>query len=790
MRKASKKKNSQQMLKELVGWCRKNEQAPVKEKIRKWNIVFELASKLDDTKIKAEAADKLFALNFGDKKHQKALEFVDHAIVEFLALNNKQRVVQLEGNKGVLLLQLSKFKAATTQFKKALDMEEATNDNKKYALKYLGLSYYYLGDYEQALTSYKKTADLFDKGIDDPDLASLYNMIGMLYKSQTDYPKALEYMILSTEIATRLQLDKLLANNLNNLGGIYVDLDRIDKALDSNLRSLEIYDKLDMEAEKASGLTNVGAIYSRRGKYDLALKFYENSLNISRKYGNEFILSSTLNNIGALHYKMKNHTKAIPFYKEALEYKVKVSNKDGIYFGNKNLAIAYMESNEPDKALEFLKKSLEIAEEIKNDNYIYLCYNLYSDIYKKKKSYKVALDYYEKYEQLKNEVFKREKTDKIAEMQVRFETQQKERETELLKSKNDELAEKNKQIAGKNNELQDAIVKLHESEIKYNIVTEELEKSTTHDFIGKSKAIKEIKKLIILAARSTKINVLITGESGTGKEVVARNIHKLSSRNRHNFYAVNTSAIPESLFESQMFGHEKNAFTGAKDRKIGWFEIADHSTLFLDEIGTLPYDLQVKLLRVLEERKIVRVGSHQELDIDVRIISATNIDLLERVRDKMFRIDLYHRLATYVINIPPLRERKEDIPILLRHFIQHFSKRMNKPISRVDDKLEKALMDYDFPGNVRELKNMVERAVLVSSSSTLKINCFHIPEYIRNICEQTTLLSLDEVEKQQIIKALEFTGYHQKKAADLLKVNRKVIERRMQKYNIRIPKKR
>ncbi|MCK4357913.1 MAG: sigma-54-dependent Fis family transcriptional regulator, partial [Candidatus Cloacimonetes bacterium] len=250
-------------------------------------------------------------------------------------------------------------------------------------------------------------------------------------------------------------------------------------------------------------------------------------------------------------------------------------------------------------------------------------------------------------------------------------------------------------------------------------------------------------------------------------------------------YAVNSSAIPESLFESHFFGYEKNAFTGANTTHIGWFEIADKGTLFLDEIGTMSFEQQAKLLRVLEESKIVRVGSHKEIDVDVHIISATNINLLEKVREKKFRNDLYYRLATFVINIPPLRERKEDIPLLLRYFVEMFSCVLNKKIKRIENQIDSALINYDFPGNIRELKNMVERAILISDSSTLKLKHFVIPKSDSEFDSFEDIIPLEEMEKKLILKALKATGFNKRQAAKLLKVNRRVVERRMVKYGIK-----
>ncbi|MCK4695134.1 MAG: sigma 54-interacting transcriptional regulator, partial [Candidatus Cloacimonetes bacterium] len=360
---------------------------------------------------------------------------------------------------------------------------------------------------------------------------------------------------------------------------------------------------------------------------------------------------------------------------------------------------------------------------------------------------------------------------------------------ELLNQKNIELQKKNEQIEKQKIELEETIDKLHKSEVKYNFVSEELNRNIGTTLIGESDSIKTIIDLISTVAKSDKTNVLVTGESGTGKEIVARNIHQFSKRNKKNFYAVNSSAIPDTLFESQFFGHEKNAFTGAASMKIGWFEIADKSTLFLDEIGTMSLDQQVKLLRVLEERKIIRLGSHKEIPVDVRIISATNINLFEIVKTKKIRDDLYHRLSTFVIQIPPLRKRKEDIPLLLEHFVTIFSTLMNKKIKKIEKNITSALIKYDFPGNVRELKNIVERAIIISDSSTLKLKHFIIPQTMNKTDINNDIIPIHEMEKNLVLRALKSTGFNKNRAAKLLGVERRVVSRKMIKYGIENEKK-
>jgi transcriptional regulator with PAS, ATPase and Fis domain len=210
-------------------------------------------------------------------------------------------------------------------------------------------------------------------------------------------------------------------------------------------------------------------------------------------------------------------------------------------------------------------------------------------------------------------------------------------------------------------------------------------------------------------AKADNTSVLITGESGTGKELVARGIHYLSERKKSYFYAVNCSAIPESLFESEFFGHKKGSFTGANEDKAGWFEIAHGGTLFLDEVVEMQPAMQSKLLRVLEERKIRRIGSSIDIPVDVRIIAATNQDIHKLIETGKFRTDLYYRLNSFEISIPPLRDRKDDIPLLLDYYVKLLSQRLGKRINSIDAAVSRVMASYNFPGNVRELKNMVER---------------------------------------------------------------------------------
>ncbi|MEE4256495.1 MAG: sigma-54 dependent transcriptional regulator [Bacteroidales bacterium] len=331
--------------------------------------------------------------------------------------------------------------------------------------------------------------------------------------------------------------------------------------------------------------------------------------------------------------------------------------------------------------------------------------------------------------------------------------------------------------------------KLKSTEHKYDLLSNEIQNVFGHELITESAAMKKVVELMGRVAMTDFTSVLITGESGTGKELVARGIHFLSNRKKQLFYSVNCSAVPESLFESEFFGHKKGAFTDAREDKEGWFEISDKGTLFLDEIGDMPMNQQAKLLRVLEEKKVSKIGSRVEIPVDVRVITASNRNLFEMSKKRKFRPDLYHRLSTFVIEIPPLRERRDDIPPLLEYYIHHFAEQMKKPIKTIEAKLIEHMTAYDFPGNVRELRNMVERAVILCDTKSIGWDNFryNVPgmEQATDSIVVGDKLDLAEIEKATILKALDKAGGNKTKAAELLNITWQALDRRMEKYGIK-----
>jgi formate hydrogenlyase transcriptional activator len=322
------------------------------------------------------------------------------------------------------------------------------------------------------------------------------------------------------------------------------------------------------------------------------------------------------------------------------------------------------------------------------------------------------------------------------------------------------------------------------------------------EIIGESAPLKRTLAQVELAAPAG-TTVLILGDTGTGKELIARAIHNLSPRRERTFVKINCAAIPSGLLESELFGHERGAFTGAVNQKIGRFELADRGTLFLDEVGDIPLELQPKLLRVLQEQEFERLGSNRTQRVDVRVVAATNVDLSKLVADKAFRSDLYYRLNVFPIHVPALRERREDIPLLVRYFVQKFSRRQNKIVQYVPADAMDALVNYGWPGNVRELENFIERAVLLSPGKELRVAMSELRASGVNMDNPTasagtatfgsapsSIATLEEAERQHILRALRQTEWRiagPKGAAAVLGMKRTTLQARMRKLGIRRP---
>jgi len=343
--------------------------------------------------------------------------------------------------------------------------------------------------------------------------------------------------------------------------------------------------------------------------------------------------------------------------------------------------------------------------------------------------------------------------------------------------------------------LLDKVVERQDTRREVKVLRRQLrEHGTFGNMIGSSPSMRKVYQVVEQAA-PTSASVLIWGESGTGKELVAKTIHQLSPRAQQPFVPINCAAIPETLLESEIFGHEKGAFTGASDRREGCFELADHGTLFLDEIAEMTPATQVKLLRVLQERAFRRLGGRAEQTVDVRVIAATNVVPIEAVKSGKLREDLFYRLNVFAMELPPLRQRKEDLPLLIQSFIAEFNARNNKHVSAIDPAAMRILEQYSWPGNVREVRNVIERAVILASGEFVEMK--HLPplvtespDVVKPIVSLGPGTTVEEAERQLILMTLEHTRDNKTRAAEILGISLKTLHNKLNKLRGRVPGKR
>lgn len=346
----------------------------------------------------------------------------------------------------------------------------------------------------------------------------------------------------------------------------------------------------------------------------------------------------------------------------------------------------------------------------------------------------------------------------------------------------------------------DDIIKVIRKTLEMNYLNQEVnllrkkmdESYRSGDVVGQSKSMLDVFEQVKIVA-PTNLTVMIEGESGTGKEIIANMIHRLSDRNKNSLISVDCGAIPDTLIESELFGHEKGAYTDAKTMKEGKFELANNGTIFLDEITNLSDSNQIKLLRIIQERKVTRLGSKKPINLNVRVVVASNIRLSDAVNNKAFRHDLYYRLNEFHIELPPLRDRKDDIPLFVEYFIKDANKELNKNVTEVAPEIMEKLMEHRWPGNVRELRNVIRRAVLLSHSNV--ITSINIPNEINKAAshQQDSNPDTDKfsirhstkaVEKELIIKALNESGGNKSKAAKILNMNERTFYRRLKSLGI------
>ncbi|MBN2830401.1 MAG: sigma 54-interacting transcriptional regulator, partial [Candidatus Cloacimonetes bacterium] len=627
------------------------------------------------------------------------------------------------------------------------------------------------GDYELMIYSsskylvYLKMESLFSEALEEekrilillkrvsPSLITIQALraIASLQLHLTKYDKVVKYLLQALEDAGVISILNEQLTIINNLSSVYITVKEYTKSEEILQKGLEIAKELEAPYQIILILFNLGILKVKTEKFAEAIEYFDQCMTIVDEADSpsSYMLIDIYNNYSMCYNVLGEQEKALEYIDKA----VNITIRDGLLQDQIQIEVnktnILINIGRYEEAKEIFLKAIAYYKKAKNLHQMIWVYRALANLYAKQGDFKTS------YETL----FKVNKISDDYIIQIQNEQVEKESET-----KDKTLLEIDRHISQK------------------NIIIGSTQGSTK-SFVGCSKAWQNVMNSALLAAQHPNASVMITGESGTGKEVIAQMIHNNSVRRRNSFIPVNIGALSATLIESELFGHAKGAFTGAIMPTKGYFLQADKGTLFLDEITEMPLELQSKLLRVIETRNVTSVGSTKEISFDCRILTATNRDLREQVDSNKFRLDLFHRLNTIEILIPPLRERQEDIEPLILYYLEFFSSELKKPKPILDNSFIDKMAQYSFPGNVRELKNIMERMYILS-----KVRVWDEPL----LCEINNFLftapsndlSQIQSEADMIIKALIKAKGKQKEAAILLGMSEATLHRRILKHNL------
>ncbi len=608
-------------------------------------------------------------------------------------------------------------------------------------------------------------------------------------RTRTQFSSALEEEKRIVDLVKRTPPSFTSMNALMNVAKLYLDLNKLDKTIRFLRQALAYAQVLEIPTYQLTIINNLASGYIRIEDYRKAEEILLNGLRVAQDLSQIQQIAHMLFNLGNLMNQQKRYSESIEYYDKCYAKVTECNFMSPMFLIDlyNNYSMCYWYLNNPEESIKYIDKAIEIATEngFENDKI---------QMEESKTNIMIGLGEYKAAKTILNNSIKYYKKGKQYTHLLRAS-----RSLAYLYSKLNDY-KKSYEICRKVDEITDEYISqilnkqtvddsgnLSLADLNFDSISSasplQHKIDHSHGFIGRSKAHQKVLNAALLAAQHNNTNVLIMGESGTGKEVIAQIIHKNSIRRNNPFIPVNIGALSATLLESELFGHTKGAFTGADTQTKGYFLQADKGSIFLDEIAEMPYELQSKLLRVIETRKVSSVGSSKETTFDCRIICATNQDLREKMFEQKFRLDLFHRLNTIEIIIPPLRERREDIEPIIQYYVENYSYELKKPKPFLDRSFIDMMLQYSFPGNVRELKNIIERMFILSKNLhwddklVSSINPFNF-----GIEEKSHLQQSDE--EDMILKALIKAKGKQKEAAILLNMSEATLYRRIVKYNL------
>ncbi len=674
----------------------------------------------------------------------------------------------------------------------------------------IGLSSYVRGLHDQAQENFSRAVEFYESIGDKGGVAAALRYLGMIKWNGLDSNTALEYHLKATALREELGDKPGIAECYNDIAYIYWNGREFEKAMAFMQKSVPLFAEVGDRHHVSMAYNRIGVVLTSQHKSQDALEYLDKAYKIREELDGTsgLYMAGVIGAMGDAYMDLKNYPLALEYYGKALQIGINCDYKEVIIIANLHMGDAHAQMGNYERALPMLKKAFRVSREAGLKPREFESCQRIADLYEKIGCFKDALRYEKLYATLREASFDEQKNKQIAEMQARFESEQSRKEAEIYRLKNvdllreiterqraeDELTNyKNhleelvKERTGELEGALDEVERLKNQLQAENIYLQE-EIRLEHNFeeiIGRSENLNRALMKVERVA-DTNATVLITGESGTGKELVARAIHSISRRKDRPLVKVNCAALPVNLIESELFGHERGAFSGAVSRKIGRFELASGGTILLDEISELPLESQAKLLRVLQEGELERLGDTKSIKIDVRVIAITNRNLEIQVKEGKFRDDLFYRLNVFPIELPPLRERREDIPILAAFFNEKESRSLGRGVKRIPQQVIDQFLAYSWPGNIRELKNIIERSILISQNKNLELETIFLKKIEMALPEG--ILPMLEMEKAHIIKALNSTGWRvsgPRGAAILLDMNPNTLVTRMRKLGIK-----
>jgi len=731
----------------------------------------------------AKRASQVYRNNQALVFYTKALELLKELPDEY-----RQDITKIEEAVGDVATQLAKYELAVNHYTVA--RQGARSKEERAALfRKLGEVYEKQTDYERANSHFQKGLNLLSDA-PSTEHARIYNGIGVIHFHKSEYPKAEQQFYRALEVLSDVPNDDALELVYKNLGNVYYVQSRLSDAVECFQRSLSMGERIGDIFTQAKAYNNLGTCYKRIGDLNKAIECYQISLELKEQIDDVAGLAPSYSNLGMLYMRKEDFAKAVELCQKSIELAQKLNNPSRVAQSYENLGTAYARQKQFRQAIDAYQKGLQFAERIGDVRVVAWLYIGLADAYCEDGNFSTAYDYYSRIQEMLKEVeipLIRARAHYVL-GRVHFQQERLEDAIEALEQACEVFEDIRDQHGVEMSEKELGKAFLAQMNQKFAL-QQELNKGNVR-LVGESKKFTEIGTMLAKVAQSD-VLILICGETGTGKSLFAHFIHQSSNRKDGPWVEIDCGTLAENLLESELFGHERGAFTGAFSAKPGKFELANRGTIFLDEIGNMSPALQTKFLRVLQEKEFERLGGTETLKTDVRIIAATNQNLEQLVEQGKFREDLYYRIKVVSITIPSLRERSEDIPSLAEYFVEKYSEEYGKKSTlRISDEVLDRLLKFPWPGNVRELENVIRSAVLMTNSDVIRLE--HLPEMLRPKDEVespdvSVEMTLEEMEKKLILKVYKKTNYNVTQSAKILGISRRGLQNKLKKYQLSRP---